>query len=159
MKRPTPADQSMNTTSHIPFGVGDASFQAAGGEAGLAQLVADFYQIMDETEAAACVRKLYPQDLTESRERLAAFLCGWLGGPRRYSERYGSISIPQFHTRWSLGETERDAWLECMARAIAKQSYAQAFASYLLTQLRVPAERILQAGQRACPVHSLSPLP
>ncbi|AHL74782.1 globin [Stutzerimonas stutzeri] len=137
----------------VPFGVGDASFLAAGGEAGIERLVADFYRVMDETEAAACVRRLYPQELSPSRERLAAFLCGWLGGPRRYAEKFGSISIPQFHTRWSVGETERDAWLECMAQAIARQGYSADFADYLLLQLRVPADRIFQAGRRGCPAH------
>ncbi len=149
----------MSTASNAPFGVGDASFKAAGGEAGIQQLVADFYGIMDEHEAAHCVRRLYPQDLSESRERLAAFLCGWLGGPRRYAEKFGSISIPQFHRRWTVGETERDAWLKCMALAIARQDYSADFADYLLVQLQVPAERILQAGQQTCPAHPHSPLP
>ncbi|MCQ4312041.1 group II truncated hemoglobin [Pseudomonas stutzeri] len=146
----------MSTTCKTPFGVGDASFQAAGGEIGIECLVADFYRIMDETETAACVRLLYPEDLSASRERLAAFLSGWLGGPRRYAETYGSISIPQFHTRWTVGEAERDAWLDCMALAISRQDYTADFAAYLLAQLRVPAERILQAGRQACPARPQS---
>lgn len=143
----------MSTGPSVSFGVADASYQAAGGEAGLSRLVEDFYRIMDERESAACVRRLYPQDLSEPRARLAAFLSGWLGGPRRYAERYGGINIPQFHTRWAVGEQERDAWLECMAQATARQGYAPEFARYLLAQLRVPAERILQAGQQRCPAH------
>lgn len=136
----------MNTPTESTFGVGDASFQAAGGSAGIERLVDDFYRIMDESEAAQNVRSLYPEDLTLAREKLAAFLSGWLGGPRRYAEKFGSISIPQFHTRWAVGEAERDAWLGCMQQAIALQPYSAAFADYLLTQLRVPAERIRQAG-------------
>lgn len=136
----------MNTPKESTFGVGDASFQAAGGSAGIERLVDDFYRIMDESEAAQNVRSLYPEDLTLAREKLAAFLSGWLGGPRRYAEKFGSISIPQFHTRWTVGEAERDAWLGCMQQAIALQPYSAAFADYLLTQLRVPAERIRQAG-------------
>jgi hemoglobin len=128
------------------FGVADASFLAAGGRAGIEQLVQDFYRIMDQSPAAATVRQLYPQDLSLAREKLATFLMGWLGGPREYSEKFGSISIPQFHTRWQVTETERDAWLGCMAQAIARQPYSTAFADYLLTQLRVPAERIRQAS-------------
>ena len=38
------------------FGVGDASFQAAGGEAGLKRLVADFYRAMDSLPEAATIR-------------------------------------------------------------------------------------------------------
>ena len=140
----------MSETSSLPFGTADASYIAAGGEPGIAQLVADFYRIMDEHAGAACVRRLYPDDLSEPRERLAAFLCGWLGGPRRYAERYGSISIPSFHTRWKVGEAEREAWLECMAMAISAQDYTTEFADYLLAQLRVPAQRIFET-QRACP--------
>lgn len=143
------------TTKTPPFGVGDASFRAAGGEPGIERLVAAFYRIMDQCESASCVRRLYPNDLDASRQRLTAFLCGWLGGPRRYAQLYGSISIPHFHTSWSIGEAERDAWLDCMASAIDEQPYEPGFALYLLAQLRVPAERILQAGQQSWPAHPL----
>lgn len=34
-----------------------------------------------------------------------------------------------------------------MARAIAKQGYAPDFVDYLLAQLRVPAQRIVQASR------------
>lgn len=38
------------------YGVGDASYQAAGGIEGLRRLVADFYRLMDELpEAGRCV--------------------------------------------------------------------------------------------------------
>jgi hemoglobin len=137
------------STPKPTFGVGDASFQAAGAEAGVRRLVEDFYRIMDESSAAACVRQLYPEDLSLARDKLATFLTGWLGGPRRYAERFGPISIPQFHTRWNITATERDAWLACMQDAIALQPYSAAFADYLLAQLRVPAERAHQASQQA----------
>jgi hemoglobin len=146
-----PETSLMSLDQGPAFGVGDASFQAAGGEPGLQRLVADFYQVMEQAPQAAKVRAMYPEDVSEARDRLASFLSGWLGGPKRYAEKYGSISIPQFHTRWQVGEAERDAWLFCMEQAIARQPYTPAFAEYLLRQLRVPAERIRQV-QAACPV-------
>ena len=141
----------MNLDQRLAFGVGDASFQAAGGEIGLHQLVADFYKVMEEAPQAAVVRAMYPPDVSEAQDRLASFLSGWLGGPKRYAEKYGGISIPQFHTRWQVGEAERDAWLFCMEQAIARQPFAPEFAEYLLRQLRVPAERIRQV-QAVCPM-------
>lgn len=137
----------MSETGFPPFGTADASFRAAGGEPGIVRLVNVFYQLMENQDGAACVRRLYPDDLSEPRRRLAAFLCGWLGGPRRYAETYGSINIPRFHVRWQVGNAEREAWLDCMARAIAKQPYSAEFASYLLAQLRIPARRITDAQQ------------
>lgn len=131
------------------FGVGDASYQAAGGAVGLHRLVEDFYRAMDTLPEAACVRRLYPASLEVAKDKLATFLCGWLGGPRDYAERFGPISIPRFHTRWRVGEAEREAWLACMAWAIERQAYTPAFAAYLLAQLRIPAERVRQASLAA----------
>lgn len=127
------------------YGSGDASFQAAGGVDGVTRLVDDFYAIMDTLPAARTIRDMHPADLTESRRKLAYFLCGWLGGPRLFREHYGPISIPGVHRPFPIGAAERDAWLLCMEQAIARQPYADDFKTYLLTQLRVPAERILMA--------------
>ncbi|WP_069086503.1 group II truncated hemoglobin [Pseudomonas sp. TCU-HL1] len=115
----------MSTTP--PFGTGDASYQAAGGIDGL--------------------RRLHPESLEQSRDKLACFLSGWLGGPKLFSEKYGSISIPSFHAQWPVDEALSSAWLGCMERAIALQPYSPEFAEYLLAQLRVPAHRVVQASR------------
>ncbi len=123
------------------YGTDDASFQAAGGEPGLRKLVDDFYQIMAELPEAREILQMHPEDLEESRDKLARFLCGWLGGPKRYQEKYGSIRIPPAHAHLKIGTAQRDAWLQCMSVALAKQPYTQEFKDYLLQQLSVPAER------------------
>jgi hemoglobin len=126
------------------YGEGDTSFRAAGGETGVRRLVDDFYDAMDALPEARAIRAMHPDDLAESRDKLATFLCGWLGGPRRYAERYGTLSIPGAHQHLDIGDAERDAWLLCMERAIARQGYAPEFAAYLLAQLRFPARRIVE---------------
>ncbi|WP_017938222.1 group II truncated hemoglobin [Zestomonas thermotolerans] len=131
----------------MTFGEGDASYRAAGGIEGIRRLVDDFYRIMDETPAMAELRRLHPADLSLSRDKLACFLSGWLGGPKLFAEKYGPIAIPAFHAQWPIGEALSQAWLDCMAQAIACQDYAPEFAEYLLTQLRVPAQRIVQASR------------
>lgn len=129
------------------FGVEDASYQAAGGIEGIRRLVDDFYRIMDSRDDAAIIRRLHPECLDAARDKLACFLSGWLGGPRLFSEKYGPIAIPSFHAQWPINETHSAAWLSSMERAIALQDYSPAFAEYLLTQLRVPAQRIVQASR------------
>jgi hemoglobin len=130
------------------YGHGDASFRAAGGIEGITALVERFYAWMDELPQAREIRRMHPPDLTEAKDKLARFLCGWLGGPKRYHEAYGSISIPGAHARFPIGAAERDAWLECMRRAIDEQPYAEEFKAYLLRQLAIPAERVRLAAQR-----------
>jgi len=130
------------------YGFSDASFKAAGGEEGIRRLVDDFYRHMDELSEAAAIRAMHKADLTDSRDKLTLFLCGWMGGPKLYHEKYGSINIPRDHAHLPIGEAERDAWLMCMQKAIAQQNYSPEFANYLLTQLRIPAERIFAVAKK-----------
>ncbi|MCA9710921.1 MAG: group II truncated hemoglobin [Myxococcales bacterium] len=132
----------------MTWGEGDASFLAAGGVEGITALVDRFYAHMDALPQARVIRQMHPEDLGPSRDKLARFLCGWLGGPRRYQERYGPIRIPMAHARFPIGEAERDAWLLCMQRALEEQPYDEGFKAYLLRQLAVPAQRIVQACRR-----------
>ena len=126
----------------MAYGSGDASFQAAGGEAGVRQVVEMFYDLMDSREVARGIRAMHPQDLSVSRDKLATFLCGWLGGPRLYQVKYGSISIPGVHAHLNVDAAARDAWLTIMAEAVAAQAWAEEFKDYLMRQLAVPAERV-----------------
>jgi hemoglobin len=125
------------------FGVGDASFQAAGGEVGIRRLVDDFYDAMEREPIASDIRAMHPADLAVSRDKLARFLCGWMNGPNRYREKYGAISIPGAHAHLSIAPRERDAWLLCMEQAIVQQPYSEEFKVYLYSQLMVPANRVV----------------
>jgi hemoglobin len=124
------------------YGTGDASYQAAGGEAGLRKLVDRFYEEMCTLAEAKQIRDMHQEDLTEVKDKLARFLCGWLGGPKRYQEKYGPINIPGAHVPFAIGPLERDAWLLCMARAVAAQPYEENFKQYLMKQFAIPAERV-----------------
>ena len=132
----------------IKYGVDDSSYRAAGELAGLTKLVDSFYDYMEELPEAKVIRSMHRDDLSDSRKKLAYFLSGWLGGPRLYSEHFGSISIPMAHRHLSVGYAERDAWILCMEKAVEQQAYDASFKIYLIKQLKVPAERIRVACER-----------
>jgi hemoglobin len=129
------------------YGEGDSSYRAAGERAGITRLVDAFYRLMDTLPEARIIRRMHARDLTEARDKLTLFLCGWMNGPSLYSAKYGPIRIPSAHEHLRIGPRERDAWLRCMELAIAEQGYAPDFAAYLLRELRVPAERVLQTSR------------
>ena len=135
------------TASGPRYGEGDTSYRAAGEREGITRLVDAFYRRMDELPEAQIIRRLHARDLTVSRDKLSLFLCGWMNGPSLYSEKYGPIRIPSAHEHLRIGPRERDAWLRCMELAIAEQGYAAEFTSYLLRELGVPAERVLQTSR------------
>ena len=133
----------------IAYGTGDASYKAAGKFAGLQRLAAAFYQAMDTLPEAQVIRAMHSSDKEVSSDKLACFLAGWLGGPKLYREKYGSIAIPRVHAHLNIDESARDAWLKCMAVALAAQPYQQSFKDYLLRELYTPAERSRMAAQKA----------
>lgn len=132
-----------------PYGTGDTSYQAAGGEEGIQQLVRDFYTIMDSDPAAKTIRHMHPKDIDSSYEKLWRFLSGWMNGPKRYREKYGTdIAIPWVHQPFPIGQEEADAWLSCMRQALDKQPYAEDFKIYLMQELLFPVQRILEVQQQ-----------
>lgn len=73
----------------------DSYYTRMGGESTVRQLVERFYDLMNELETAYEIRKLHAADLTEARNKLFMFLCGWLGGPPLYIEKYGHPKLRQ----------------------------------------------------------------
>ena len=124
------------------YGIGDATYQAAGGLEGITRLVDSFYNYMDSLPEARRVREMHVEDLNPSRQKLTYFLSGWMGGPKLYGEHFGSISIPVAHSHLPIGMEDKDAWLLCMERALADQDYEPAFQKYVLEKLSIPAESI-----------------
>jgi len=132
----------MNLNPNKPYGTGDASFQAAGGQAGLRQLVDMFFDRMGTDERFATIYAMHPPDKEVSRDKLFRFLCGWLGGPKLYNEKYGAIGIPRVHAHLKIATPERDQWLTCMTESVAEQPFDADFKTYLMEQLFVPAEAV-----------------
>jgi hemoglobin len=51
------------------------------------------------------------------------FLCGWLGGPQHFVERFGHPMLRARHMPYRIGIEERDQWLACMSRAMAELQF------------------------------------
>ena len=130
-----------------PYGTGDASFQAAGGVEGLRTLVDSFYDRMGSDERFKPIWDMHPDDKEESRDKLHRFLCGWLGGPKLYHEKYGAIGIPRVHAHLDIDTPKRDQWLTCMSESVAEQPFDASFKKYLMEQLFVPAEAVRRRSQ------------
>jgi hemoglobin len=96
----------------------DTPCDRLGGEAGVRRLVDRFYDLMDTLAEAAPIRAMHPADLASSREKLALFLTGYLGGPPRYVERYGHPRLRARHLPFAIDEAARDQWMLCMNRAL-----------------------------------------
>lgn len=108
-----------------------APFERVGGEAGVRALVDRFYDLMELDPAFAELRALHPNSLAGSRDKLFWFLCGWLGGPQHYTDRFGHPMLRARHLPFSIGIKERDQWLACMQQAMAELQVEPALARRL----------------------------
>lgn len=95
-------------------------FESIGGEPGVRALMTRFYDLMETEPAYAGIRRLHPPDLAATRDKLFWFMCGWLGGPQHYVERFGHPMLRARHLPFAIGAAERDQWMSCMKRAMAK---------------------------------------
>jgi hemoglobin len=110
----------------------DTPYAMLGGDAGVRRLVDRFYDLMDVVPEYHVIRKLHPQDLAGSREKLYLFLSGWLGGPPLYVEKFGHPMLRARHLPFAIGVAERDAWLACMLQAMEDNGVGEGLRKALL---------------------------
>ena len=94
------------------------AFEALGGEEAVRQLVDRFYDLMDLEPGYKELRALHGATLAGARDKLFWFLCGWLGGPDHFVQRFGHPRLRARHLPFSIGTVERDQWLACMYKAM-----------------------------------------
>ena len=104
----------------------DTPFQWIGGEERVRALTDRFYDLMDLEPAYKELRAAHGTELTQAREKLFMFLCGWLGGPSYYTDQFGHPRLRMRHMPFAIGIKERDQWVACIDQA--------------MTETQVPAE-------------------
>jgi hemoglobin len=108
-----------------------------------------FFRLVDEfyarIENEALLRPLYPEDLEDSKKKLALFLIQRMGGRTTYSDERGHPRMRMRHMPFKIGPAERDAWLRCMFAALQStpefaphkqtlEHYFADFATFLMNQ-------------------------
>jgi hemoglobin len=111
------------------------------GEDGIRELTNKFYDIMDTLPEAAGIRAMHASDLAPMKEKLAEYLTGWMGGPPRYADKYGTVCMTTPHEHYHIGPAERDQWLLCMDKALQQTGASEE----LVDMLKVPVFRIADA--------------
>ena len=110
----------MNTSENLDqdSARGATPFDWVGGEAAVRALVDRFYDLMDIEPAYRELRAVHGSTLADARDKLFWFLCGWLGGPSHYTERFGHPRLRMRHMPFAIGVIERDQWVTCMDQAM-----------------------------------------
>ena len=98
----------------------DTLYEWIGGEDRIKALIDRFYDLMDLEPDYAALRTAHGNTLAGARDKLFWFLCGWMGGPQHYTERFGHPMLRARHMPFKIGIQERDQWLACMNQAMTE---------------------------------------
>ena len=123
-----------------------SAFALLGGERPVRELVDRFYDLMDLEPDYAGLRALHPPTLEGSRDKLFWYLCGWLGGPQHYIERFGHPRLRARHLPFTIGIAERDQWLLCMHQAMRELGIEENLADRLGTAFFSTADWMRNRG-------------
>ena len=139
----------MSTESNDKPGTAEVTaFELVGGEARVRELVDRFYDLMDLEPAYAQLRAAHGPELENARQKLFWFLCGWMGGPDHYQERFGHPRLKMRHMPFAIGVRERDQWVACMDQAMGETGVPEALRERLTKSFMGTADWMRNQG---CP--------
>ena len=121
-------------------------YQRLGSEKGIKQLVANFYQVMEnDSFALDCLHLHELEDghiTQETKDKLFMFLSGWLGGPPLFMEKIGPPRMRMRHAHLNIGEKEAEQWLYCMNKALDQHKLKESDRVQLMNSFAALAMRI-----------------
>lgn len=123
-------------------------YEAIGGEPVLRKLIKRFYEVMDTMPEAAGIRAMHGADLSETEDKLFAFMSGWLGGPQLFMEKYGHPRMRARHMPFKIGKSERDQWMLCMVQAVEDVGMPEPARSQYLHALLEFADFMRNQGEK-----------
>jgi truncated hemoglobin YjbI len=124
---------------------GSNLYQAIGGTAACRKLSSALYA---RVERDPVLGPLFPgKTHTCAIEAFAAFLVQFLGGPTEDAARRWWLSLRESHLRFQIGQKERDAWIDKMAKALEEVQIEEPLRSALLDFFERSSAYVVNQGQ------------
>ena len=133
----------MSTEEKPPF---DTPYEWIGGETAVRRLVDRFYDLMDLEPAYTELRAAHGSTLEDARDKLFWFLCGWMGGPDYFQERFGHPRLRMRHMPYVVNPHNRDVWLAHMNKEIDQLELPMLHAETLREYFDRAAHSLLNAS-------------
>jgi hemoglobin len=115
-------------------------YEALGGSAAIRDIVMRFYP---KVQAHPLLSPLFPKDIDPVMEKQYLFLSQFLGGPSLYSDEYGHPMMRARHLPFPITPERAEAWLACMAAALAEASVPEWLQQIVIERLSGPANHFV----------------
>ncbi len=111
-------------------------YEMIGGSETLSRLVDTFYDLVKKHPDLA---PIFPDDLTDTKEKQYMFLTQFLGGPSLYSDRHGHPMLRARHMPFPITPKRAEAWLSCMSEAMDQTGIAGPIREAIFERLKLTA--------------------
>jgi hemoglobin len=109
LETPSMAETELKTMSY---------FSQIGGAPAVDRIVEEFFTRMEASPEARSVRAMHKDDLAQTKSVMKRYFSELLGGPMEFSEERGHPGLRMRHAGFAIGPSERDAWMQCMRKAL-----------------------------------------
>jgi hemoglobin len=121
-------------------------YEAIGGADAIRSIVEKFYPKVQQDPLLA---PLFPEDIRPVMEKQYQFLTQFFGGPSLYSDQYGHPMMRARHLPFPITPARAQAWLSCMARALAETDIPEHLQAVVLERLSGPAHHFINTDQES----------
>lgn len=115
-------------------------YEAIGGQSSVDKIVHSLYKQVAKHEALI---PIFPTDLTETIHKQRLFLTQFFGGPSLYLEERGHPMLKRRHMPFEITFERRNAWLECMDKALDEAEIEEPYRSAIFDRLSLTATHMV----------------
>ncbi|UKS27447.1 globin [Paenibacillus sp. HWE-109] len=119
-------------------------YELMGGAETVQRIVDAFYPKVQQHPLLA---PLFPSDIEPVIEKQYLFLSQFFGGPTLYSDAHGHPMMRARHMAFPITKERADAWLGCMAEALAEVGLPPDLRDFLLERLKGSAYHFINTSE------------
>ena len=116
----------------MPDYLEETPYELMGGAKTIQRLVDVFYA---HVAAHPELKPIFPEDLTETKDKQYKFLTQFFGGPPLYSQERGHPMLRARHMPFPITPKRAEAWLSCMNKALDTIGLEQELRDYVFQRL------------------------
>ncbi|GEN30656.1 hemoglobin [Cerasibacillus quisquiliarum] len=118
-------------------------YDAIGGDSTIKALVKAFYKRVGKHPK---LTPIFPKDLTETEIKQYWFLSQFFGGPKLFNENRGHPMMRRRHLPFEITPSRRDAWLDCMAKALDEVQIKEPYRTMMFERLTLTAHHMVNTS-------------
>lgn len=119
-------------------------YEAIGGQPAVDHIVDSMYKHVAQHETLI---PIFPEDLTETAYKQRLFLTQFFGGPNLYLQEIGHPMLKRRHLPFEINFERRNAWLECMDKALEDAEIDEPFRNAIFERLALTATHMINIDE------------